>query len=254
MGHARRPVRVDAHRRKRLLERVFPMTGPRLMRDAVTVKHGYTNRTEHRANGVRKVYDGPDADERADAEFRALSCLAGLFPVPQLIVAGPGTVVTRFVEGDHGQDLINLGHAHSVLRECGRVLRQLHALDPSLLSERVDDNTVIQHGDFGPNNIMFDRHTHKVRAVLDWEFSRVGPAITDIAWCEWIVRMHHMNAVRKLSVFFDAYGTRPTWAERKAEMLRRCAWLEGFSRRWDPNGQGVATWQQRTKAVASWVE
>ena len=66
-------------------------------------------------NAVRKVYDGPDADERAAAEYRALTALAGVFPVPPLIASEPGVLVMGFVEGAHGQDLIDLGHARSVL-------------------------------------------------------------------------------------------------------------------------------------------
>jgi aminoglycoside phosphotransferase (APT) family kinase protein len=218
------------------------------------VNHGYTNQTERHGNVVRKAYDGPDAAERAEAELLALTCLAGVFPVPQLIDAEPSAVTIAFIEGDHGQDLMDFGHARAVLRECGRVLRQLHALDPSLISPQAGDREVIQHGDFGPNNLLFDRRTASVAAVLDWEFCRVGPAVADIAWCEWIVRMHHPDAVGELAEFFDAYGTQPAWADRQAEMLRRCAWLERFSRRWDPNGQAMAIWQQRAEAVACWTE
>jgi aminoglycoside phosphotransferase (APT) family kinase protein len=217
------------------------------------VKHGYTNATSHEQN-VRKVYEGPDAEQRADTERRALTSLAGRIPMPEVITAEPGALVMSFVEGVHGQDLIDLGHAHEVLHACGRILNRLHMLDPSLLDETVARDAVIQHGDFGPNNILLNDQTFGVTAVLDWEFSGVGPAITDIAWCEWIVRMHHPHAVSALPAFFDAYGARPAWNARQAEMLRRCYWLETFSRRWDPAGQAVTVWQQRTAAVASWAE
>jgi hypothetical protein len=93
-----------------------------------------------------------------------------------------------------------------------------------------------------------------VAAVLDWEFSGVGEAITDIAWCEWIVRMHHPAAVAELSAFFAAYGAKPPWRLRQDAMARRCRWLEDFTNRWDPNGSAVALWQQRTRTVESWHE
>ena len=218
------------------------------------MKHGYTNKTSQERNAVRKVYEGPDAERRAEAEHRALIALAGLIPVPEVIAAGPGALVMGFVEGLHGQDLIDLGHAHEVLHECGRILRQLHSLDPTLLDESPDENEVIQHGDFGPNNILLKDQTFDVAAVLDWEFSGVGPAIRDIAWCEWIVRMHHPHAMSMLAAFFDAYGTSPTWNERQVEMLRRCRSLESFARRWDPAGRAVTVWQERATVVASWAE
>lgn len=218
------------------------------------MKHGYTNETTKERDVVRKVYKGPDAQCRADAERRALTAVAGFIPVPEVIATEPGTLVMGFVGGLHGQDLIDLGHAREVLHECGRILRQLHSLDPSLLDESPDENAVIQHGDFGPNNILLKDQTLDVAAVLDWEFSGAGPAITDIAWCEWIVRMHHPDAVAMLPAFFDAYGTRPTWKERQAEMLRRCGSLKSFAQRWDRAGPAVAVWQERATAVASWAE
>lgn len=58
-----------------------------------------------------------------------------------------------------------------------------------------DERTVIQHGDFGPNNLLLADRGKVVVAVLDCEFSRPGPPIADTAWCEWIVRMHHPGAV-----------------------------------------------------------
>jgi aminoglycoside phosphotransferase (APT) family kinase protein len=112
---------------------------------------------------------------------------------------------------------------------------------------------VIRHGDFGPNNVLFDPDTMAVTALLDWEFSGIGAAIEDIAWCEWIVRMHHPDAVGALPAFFDAYRSTPPWELRKRVMLSRCRWLEAFCRRWDPHGDGVRQWQARAVATASWV-
>ena len=217
------------------------------------MRHGYTNDTRHLASTVRKSYRGPDAMERATAERLALRALAGLFPVPPVIADEQEAIVTGFVDGEHGQDLIDAGHARQVLTECGRVLRRLHALDSALLDGH-QHSGVIQHGDFGPNNVMFDRTGHHIVAVLDWEFSQIGPPITDLAWCEWIVRMHHPDAAGELAAFFDAYGRCPSWAHRQEEMLRRCAWLEDFSRRWDPHGDAARTWQHRAAITSRWVE
>lgn len=218
------------------------------------MQHGYTNDTERIGETVRKSYQGPEAAERAHAERTALSALEGLIPVPHLVAVEKSAVVTAFVEGEHGQDLIDAGHARQVLRWCGRVLRRLHALDPALIHAGPRPAGVIQHGDFGPNNVLFAGADRQVAAVLDWEFCQVGPAIADVAWCEWIVRMHHPEAVDQLMSFFDAYGHYPPWGDRQAEMLRRCAQLEDFARRWDPNGPAVGSWRQRAVVVSRWSE
>jgi aminoglycoside phosphotransferase (APT) family kinase protein len=214
------------------------------------MRHGYTNSTERRADLVHKTYDGPNAHQRCAAELRALTTLEKVLPVPAVISNGPGALVTAYVAGEHGQDLIDAGRAQEVLTGCGTVLRQLHELDPAILEPGADG--VIRHGDFGPNNVLFDPDTMAVTAVLDWEFSGIGAAIEDIAWCEWIVRMHHPDAVGTLPAFFDAYGSTPPWEQRKRAMLSRCRWLEAFCKRWDPHGVGMRDWHLRAVATASW--
>lgn len=218
------------------------------------VKHGYTNRTDRQGAVVRKTYAGPDADLRQAAEQRALNALRGRFPVPTIAATGAGWLETRFVDGAHGQDLIDDGNARSVLSECGRMLRRLHAVDPVLIDPAATASQVVLHGDFGPNNIVFNANAGHVLAVLDWEFSGVGDAIADVAWCEWIVRMHHPGAVTHLPAFFDAYGSTPRWDVRQDAMVLRCRWLADFTNRWDPHGQGVALWRDRTRTVESWHE
>lgn len=116
------------------------------------------------------------------------------------------------------------------------------------------------HGDFGPNNLLFGPlapeggATLVVVAVLDWEWAHVGRRIEDLAWCEWIIRMHHPERVGALGAFFAGYGARPGWAERHAAMLTRCRELIDFCDRWVPDGDGVAQWQSRVKVTAGWAE
>ena len=219
------------------------------------VRHGYTNSTERVSRGVRKSYSGPGALARADAELTALTRLANVMPVPVVLDRpAEGSIVTEFRAGEHGQDLIDAGHADQVLTACGALLRRLHALDPGLLATGQHPSThVVQHGDFGPNNILLDPRDYAVTALLDWEFCGVGAAIRDVAWCEWIVRMHHPAAVEELSAFFGAYGKRPSWDERQHAMIVRCRWLEAFAERWDDR-DAVRLWQQRVRATAAWVE
>lgn len=236
----------------------MPLAAPHLYHvncwDAVEVKHGYTNRTDLEGTTVRKVYDGPDSQERQSRELRALEVLRDRFPVPRIAGTGQGWLATDHVPGPHGQDLIEGGHAGAVLAECGRVLRQLHSLDPRLMDPTAQGDVVIRHGDFGPNNALFQEDGQHIAAIVDWEFSGVGEAITDIAWCEWIVRMHHPGTVDELPAFFDAYGATPPWVDRHEQMVRRCRELQQFATRWDPAGPGITAWRRRTKIVESWNE
>ncbi len=215
------------------------------------MRHGYTNQTERRGGAAYKTYKGPDALARCAAELRALTRLYDVMQVPSVISCGPTVLSTAYVAGKHGQDLLDAAHADDVLTACGELLRRLHALDPKILDTGISEG-VIRHGDFGPNNILLDPATMAATALLDWEFSGIGPAIEDIAWCEWIVRMHHRDAVRSLPAFFDGYGSMPPWDERKAAMLSRCTRLEAFCHRWEPGGPGVQQWRSRTAETARW--
>ena len=66
--------------------------------------------------------------------------------------------------------------------------------------------------------------------------------------------MHHPMSVGPLTAFFDAYGEHPPWDERQRVMVARCSWLEAFTRRWDPHGEGVREWQERARVTAAWTE
>jgi aminoglycoside phosphotransferase (APT) family kinase protein len=114
---------------------------------------------------------------------------------------------------------------------------------------------VLVHGDFGPNNVLLDPVTFDVTAVLDWEFAHLGDPVEDLAWCEWIVRMHHPEHRQALHLFFDAYdGDVPAWPARRATMLARCESLEEFCQRWEPNSPGVRQWRERAATTAAWDE
>lgn len=227
---------------------------PHVTWDADRMRHGYTNDTQQRGDVVVKTYDGPRAEHRQQSEVHALHMLAGWYPVAPIADIGEGWMSTSLVGGRHGQELIDDGRARPVLAACGRALAALHCLAPGLLDAQPPVGAVIQHGDFGPNNILLDAQTCEVTAVLDWEFCTLGDPITDIAWCEWIVRMHHPDAVDALEDFFHAYGQRPSWVKRQDEMLRRCAWFEEFTREWNPNGPGVVLWQERARTTQNWRE
>jgi aminoglycoside phosphotransferase (APT) family kinase protein len=154
----------------------------------------------------------------------------------------------------HAQELIEAGMTEAVLRACGRTLRHIHNLDAVDIfpGQSARPGDVVAHGDYGPNNVLVDPGSLVITAVLDWEWAHPGDAVEDMAWCEWIVRMHHGAYVDLLGEFFDAYGLRPSWADRRAAMIARCQRLLDMCRRW--NGDAAQVWQQRLRITANWAE
>jgi hypothetical protein len=151
--------------------------------------HGYTHDTRSDGTMVVKRYQGPYADGRRSTERMLLSRLAGsVVPVPHLIDAPAGALRMRHVAGVHGQDLIITGLAGPVLRSCGRTLRQLQKVEPATVLGGMPGGAraVLVHGDYGPNNMLFDPITHTTAAVIDWEWAHAGDPVEDLAWCEWI--------------------------------------------------------------------
>jgi tRNA A-37 threonylcarbamoyl transferase component Bud32 len=193
--------------------------------------HGYSNTVTGDGVVIVKRYVGPDRQHRRDTEVRALSALAGRLPVPPVLDVGGDTLTAGFLPGEHGQDLIARGHAAAVLRSCGAML-------PSL---------PLVHGDYGPQNMLFDPDTFAVTGILDWEWAHDGDPIEDLAWAEWIVRTHHPGQVGALDALFEGYGHRPPFPARKAAALARCRQLRDR-----PGSHPV--WVERVAATSAWTE
>jgi hypothetical protein len=137
-----------------------------------------------------------------------------------------------------------------VLRACGTMLGRIHRIDAGEIAAALPGPAgaghVLVHGDYGPNNVLLDPARAEITAVLDWEWAHAGDPAEDLAWCEWIVRMHHPRRVSLLGEFFGAYdGQIPPWPARQAIMADRCRSLLGFCRRQDPGGSGAAQWAHR---------
>ncbi|MDT0345474.1 phosphotransferase family protein [Streptomyces litchfieldiae] len=220
------------------------------------LKHGYTNRTVGDGATVDKSYQGPDAARRLARERDLLTRLRDHLPVPPVLGADEHTLTLGFAPGVQGQELLDAGHAEAVLRACGEVLRRIHALPAEVpFAGPGDTGTVLVHGDFGPNNVLLDPGTFEVTAVVDWEFAHLGDPVEDLAWCEWIVRMYHPEHRESLRHFFAAYaGDVPPWPVRRTAMLARCASLQEFCHRWEPDGPGVRQWVERAGLTATWQE
>jgi aminoglycoside phosphotransferase (APT) family kinase protein len=182
-----------------------------------------------------------------------LEWLRGRLPVPEVYATLPGELTMPFLPGEHGQDLIERGHARPVLRACGQLLRALHAIPVAGLKLPGPAGRVLAHGDFGPNNTLLDPATFTVTALVDWEFAHLGDPVEDLAWCEWIVRAHHPVHREALEDFFAGYGGPiPAWPQRQAAIVTRCEQLVQFCWRWEPNGPGVALWAERAAIAARW--
>jgi Phosphotransferase enzyme family len=178
--------------------------------------------------------------------------------VPPVLGSEDGCLTMRFMSGIHGQELLESGHGVGVLCACGTMLRLIHQLDAH------------DHGrpgrprawwagsrarDYGPQNVLLDPATLEITGILDWEWAHAGDPVEDLAWCEWIVRMHHPGQVSLLSVFFDAYGGAiPPWPDRQAFMLDRCRSLLDFCRQQEPGGSGEAQWARRLAVARAWQE
>lgn len=117
--------------------------------------HGYTNDSVRDGTTVTKHYREPGAAERLLHEA-VLQAIAGHLPVPKLHTTDVAqrTLQTVYLPSQHGQELIDAGHAARVLLLCGRLLRQLQSLSPQLLPAGVRAGPVLVHGDFGPQNLL----------------------------------------------------------------------------------------------------
>jgi aminoglycoside phosphotransferase len=218
--------------------------------------HGYTNHTTGDGQVVIKAYQGPDAGRRCAREATVLSALARQLPVPPVLGNTRMSLRLGFMPGVHGQELLGAGLAGRVLGACGHMLRRIHAIDPAQALGRDHDEpgSVLVHGDYGPNNLLLDAAAEQVVAVVDWEWAHAGERVEDLAWWEWIVRMHHPEHVSTLSSLFDSYGWRPAWAARQQAMNAQNRALLALCERQQPGGDGARLWRHRLRVTEAWTE
>ena len=154
--------------------------------------------------------------------------------------------------GRHGQDLIGAGHGHAVMFCLGRLLRAVQAIPPTFYDE-FEGTGVLVHGDFGPNNVLLADDADEIVLLADWEWSTIGAPVTDLAWTEFILRMHHPDHLDCLPDLFDGYGQRPPWSVRQAAMAHRAASLEAWIRT-SKGAEAASRWDYRSQCIAQWDE
>jgi aminoglycoside phosphotransferase len=219
--------------------------------------HGYTNHTVRAGAVVTKSYLGPDAAVRCAREAAVLTSLTRRLPVPPVLDHGAGQLRMGLMAGIPGQDLVDAGLAEQVLGACGRMLRRIHAVSPGVVSGGAGlpvPGAVLVHGDYGPNNVLLDPAAREVTAVVDWEWAHTGDPVEDLAWCEWIIRMHHPACAGDLDALFSTYGHRPGWAARQRAMVSRCRYYLDLSQRSDPGSYGARQWREHLATTRSWSE
>jgi hypothetical protein len=220
--------------------------------DGQPVPHAYTNDVRVLGELVTKTYRGPGAVLRQQREELALRSVADSLPVATIVDSRPGVLVLGHVPGRHGQERIDRGEGEAVMFGLGRLLREVQAVSPCFFDE-FHGAGVLVHQDFGPNNVLFAEHDDSIVLLADWEWSTVGSPITDLAWAEFILRMHHPEHQSCVPALFDGYGRRPAWTERQAAMAQRATALEA----WVRSHQGAAaatTWDRRSRSIEQWRE
>ncbi len=216
------------------------------MKTTNNLKSGYTNQTTKVGKVAEKTYSGPGSANRWAAEVTLLTYLKGRLPVPPLINANlHGGIQTAWINGLHAQDLLQADQGETVLAVLGDLLQQLQQVPTDALAGKIPgDGTCLVHGDFGPQNLILYQKSHQPAALLDWEWGHLGSPVEDLAWTEWIMRMHYQNQLKYITVFFDHYGDLPAWSLRHEAMILQCrrylefAHLEG-------KRKNIQIWQNR---------
>lgn len=185
--------------------------------------YGFMNSTQRVGNEVVKTYTGADSVTRMRAEVTALCDVAELIGVPEVlgVRVQPPTIRLRFVEGRNAADLLNERPSASgaILYSLGAFVRDFQH---SYRTRGGGMRPMRVHGDCGPQNFIL-HEDWSVTALVDWEWSRAGAAVTDIAWLEWIVRRHYPEATIWLGELYAGYGTIPPWSIRHEAMTESCA-------------------------------
>ena len=213
-----------------------------IMAELMRLAHGYCNGTCVVDGVVEKRHLGPSRRAVAAREVAVLRSLQGVLPVPEVLRFDPDEplLCIEMIEGENGQALVEQDLADEVLFQCGILQRRIAEVDASeMVFLALGDQLV--HGDYGPHNILFSPDGSEVLGIVDWEWSRRGNPIDDLAWAEWVIRIHHPDQISSIPALFEGSGLKPPWEDRHKSMLANC-------------GRGLERAEARgnEKYIASW--
>ena len=58
---------------------------------------------------------------------------------------------------------------------------------PHELPASSEERTCLVHGDYRIDNVIFDRDSNEIAAVLDWELSTLGDGLADLAYVRLLI-------------------------------------------------------------------
>jgi Phosphotransferase enzyme family len=125
----------------------------------------------------------------------------------------------------------------------------------------------ICHGDFRIDNLLFDDRADAIDgvAVLDWQISYRGPAITDVAYflCQSmtveerrraeadLVRAWYDAVVRSIGRDLDEYPFELAWEQYRRAALGTTVYRSRASARWIRRTSGATSWSRRWRCARS---
>jgi hypothetical protein len=114
---------------------------------------------------VTKRYVGPVANERWRVERMCINGLSGLVPVPRLLADSDRELTMSFVDGHHGQDLIDEGLAAMVLHVCGELLTTFQSVPVDAVLGCLVREPCWSMANFGAQNLLVDPSRSRATAL-----------------------------------------------------------------------------------------
>lgn len=221
----------------------------------MNLPYGYTNSTRLENRIVVKTYSGADSQSRFLTELVMYQQLQNMPFMPELVGYDKDalTISMRYVESRHAQDLLE-EYCDIVLFSLGKLARELQLVKiDTIVESKRNAPDVLVHGDFGPQNLLFAPESFSEPYLVDWEWAHFGDRFEDIAWAEWIIRMHYDSNQQMIASLYKGFGIVPLWEARRELMIRKCEKILDFAKR-DDNTQAISTWIDRVAQVKSFKE
>lgn len=221
----------------------------------MNLPYGYTNSTRLENRIVVKTYSGADSQSRFLTELVMYQQLRDMPFMPELVGYDKDalTISMRYVESRHAQDLLE-EYCDIVLFSLGKLARELQLVKiDTIVESKRNAPDVLVHGDFGPQNLLFAPESFSEPYLVDWEWAHFGDRFEDIAWAEWIIRMHYDSNQQMIASLYKGFGIVPLWEARRELMIRKCEKILDFAKR-DDNTQAISTWIDRVAQVKSFKE